>query len=92
MKFSRQAREEYVKRSKLRLLLTCVFLLGAAPARAGDCEAALRDFERMLQVSKFTQEGARRMFGARDEALALQAAGRDGDCVRVLARATKGEP
>lgn len=72
-------------------MLSGAFLLGAGPVRAGDCAMALRDFEHMLQISKFTEEGARRMFAAHDEALALRKAGRGRDCVRVLTRAMKGE-
>jgi hypothetical protein len=80
------------RRLSPRLLLLLAFLLAPLSARAGDCAAALQAFEHMLQVSKFTAEGARRMFAAHDKALAFQKAGRDGACVRVLARATRGEP
>ena len=75
-----------------RLLLPFMFLIVPLSARAGDCASALQEFEHMLQVSKFTAEGAKRMFAAHDAARAFQKAGRDGACVRVLARAMRGEP
>lgn len=72
-------------------VLAASAILFAAPAHAGGCATELRAFQHMLQVSKFTKEGAERMFAAQEKALAFQKAGRDADCAEILARARRGE-
>ncbi|PPD45524.1 MAG: hypothetical protein CTY15_03825 [Methylocystis sp.] len=73
------------------VLAAGAILFAAVSAHAGDCATELRAFQHMLQVSKFTKEGAERMFAAQEKALAMQKAGRDAECVEILARARRGD-
>lgn len=65
--------------------------LAAPPARAEDaCAEKLKAFDVVLTVSKFTAEGAAKMYAAREAARVHQKAGRARACVRVLTQAMGG--
>lgn len=73
-----------MKSAAIAILLT----FAVTPTHAEDaCAEKLKAFNYMLMVSKFTAEGAAKMYAAKEAALTHQRAGRVSACVQVLARA-----